>query len=43
MTLNFTMETRHIANVDKIEALLAKVEAMDIAPTRKAIAEDEGI
>jgi len=25
------------------EALLAKVEAMDIAPGRKAIAEDEGV
>ncbi len=42
VTLNFTMETRHIANVDKIEALLAKVEAMDIAPTGKVIDEDEG-
>lgn len=41
VTLNFTMETRHIANVDKIEALLAKVEAMDIAPTGKVIDEDE--
>jgi hypothetical protein len=41
VTLNFTMETRHIANVDKIEALLAKVEAMDIAPTGKLIDEDE--
>lgn len=32
VTLNFSMETRHIANVDKIEALLAKVEAMDMVP-----------
>jgi hypothetical protein len=30
VTLNFSMETRHIANVDKIEALLERVEAMDI-------------
>ncbi|MDP3317422.1 MAG: hypothetical protein Q8M47_15300, partial [Devosia sp.] len=44
VTLNFTMETRHIANVDKIEALLAKVEAMDIAPTGKLITdEDESV
>ena len=43
VTLNFTMETRHIANVHKIEDLLAKIEAMDIAPGRKAIAEDEGV
>jgi hypothetical protein len=43
VTLNFTMETRHIANVEKIEYLLAKVEAMDIAPTGKVIAEDEGV
>jgi hypothetical protein len=41
VTLNFTMETRHIANVEKIEALLQKVEAMDIAPTGKVIAEDD--
>jgi len=43
VTLNFTMETRHIANVEKIEHLLDKVEAMDIAPTGKLIAEDEGL
>lgn len=43
VTLNFTMETRHIANVEKIEHLLAKVESMDIAPSGKVIAEDEGI
>jgi len=41
VTLNFTMETRHIANVDKIEALLAKVEAMDIAPTGKLITDED--
>jgi hypothetical protein len=43
VTLNFTMETRHIANVEKIEHLLAKVEAMDIAPTGKVIVEDDGV
>jgi hypothetical protein len=43
VTLNFTMETRHIANVEKIEHLLDKVEAMDIAPTGKVIAEDDGV
>jgi hypothetical protein len=37
VTFNFSMEQRHIANVDKIEALLAKVEAMDIVkPQRPA-------
>ncbi len=41
VTLNFTMETRHIANVDKIEALLAKIEAMDIAPTGKLITDED--
>jgi hypothetical protein len=40
VTLNFSMETRHIDNVDKIMALLAKVEAMDIVtPPRPAVAE----
>jgi hypothetical protein len=43
VTLNFTMETRHIANVERIEHLLAKVEAMDIAPTGKVIAEDDTV
>jgi len=43
VTLNFTMETRHIANVEKIEQLLARIEAMDIVPTGKVIAEDETI
>jgi hypothetical protein len=42
VTLNFSMETRHIANVEKITALLERVEAMDIAPTGKAVVEDEG-
>ena len=43
ITMNFSMETRHIANVDRITALLEKVEAMDIAPTGKVVAEDEAI
>ena len=30
VTLNFSMETRHIANVDKITALLDRIEASDI-------------
>jgi hypothetical protein len=40
VTFNFSMEQRHISNVDKIMALLAKVEAMDLPPTaRKAAIE----
>jgi hypothetical protein len=43
ITFNFTMEERHIANVDKVMALLDRVEAMDIAPRSKVIVEtDEG-
>lgn len=34
VTLNFSMETRHIANVEKIERLLEEVEARDVAPHR---------
>ena len=30
VTMNFSMETRHIANVDKISELLERIEAMDI-------------
>ncbi|WP_417310723.1 hypothetical protein [Devosia sp.] len=37
VTLNFSMETRHIDNVGKIEKLLAKVEAMDIPPAAKTV------
>ena len=41
VTFNFSMEDRHIANVDAISTLLERVEAMDIAPTtRKVIEED---
>lgn len=43
ITMNFSMETRHIDNVEKITALLERVEAMDIAPTGKVVAEDEGV
>jgi hypothetical protein len=39
ITFNFTMEERHIANVDKVTALLERVEAMDIAPRNKVIVE----
>ncbi len=40
VTLNFSMETRHIANVDKITALLSEIEARDLPPTtRKPAAE----
>ena len=42
VTLNFSMEQRHIVNVDKIVTLLEKVEAMDIPPaTRPAPLEVE--
>jgi hypothetical protein len=41
VTLNFSMETRHIANVDKIMTLLEKVEAMDVAPSGRNVVEDE--
>ena len=41
ITLNFTMEDRHIANVDKIITLLDRVEAMDFAPRDKVIVEAE--
>jgi hypothetical protein len=41
VTFNFSMETRHIANVDKIGALLDRVEAMDIVPRSKVIVEED--
>ncbi|MGN6486666.1 MAG: hypothetical protein ACTHLT_02445 [Devosia sp.] len=43
VTLNFTMEERHIANVPKIEALLARVEALDLTPAGKPVAKSEGL
>jgi hypothetical protein len=40
MTLNFIMEQRHIDMVERIEPLIAQIEAMDLPPTtRKAPAE----
>jgi hypothetical protein len=39
VTFNFTMEERHIANVDKITALLDRVEVSDFAPRDKVIVE----
>ena len=39
VTFNFTMETRHIANVDKITTLLERIEASDFAPRDKVIVE----
>ena len=39
VTFNFTMEERHIANVDKIVALLDRIEASDFAPRHKVIVE----
>ncbi|HZY67546.1 MAG TPA: hypothetical protein VFE52_03110 [Devosia sp.] len=39
VTFNFTMEDRHIANVDKVLTLLDRVEASDFAPRDKVIVE----
>lgn len=41
ITLNFTMENRLLANVDRIMPLLEKVEAMQIAPTSRKVEETE--
>jgi hypothetical protein len=41
ITMNFSMEGRHIANVDKIMPLLERIEAMDLAPTDRRAADDE--
>jgi hypothetical protein len=41
ITFNFSMEDRHIVNVDKIMPLLERIEAMDIAPTDRKVAEEE--
>jgi hypothetical protein len=40
LTMNFSMEERHIANVDKIMPLLEKIEAMQIAPSGRKVQED---
>ena len=39
VTFNFTMEDRHIANVDKVMTLLDRIEAHDIPRRSKAIVE----
>ena len=39
ITMNFTMEDRHIANVDKITTPLDRIEAADFAPRDKVIVE----
>ncbi|MGV3490046.1 MAG: hypothetical protein ACO1OG_01875, partial [Devosia sp.] len=41
VTMNFSMETRHIENVDRITALLERVEAMDIAPPTKTVVDED--
>jgi hypothetical protein len=41
VTMNFTMEMRHIANVDRIIGLLDKIEAMDLPEPKRRAAEDE--
>ena len=39
VTFNFTMEDRHIANVDKVMTLLDRIEASNFAPRDKLIIE----
>ncbi|HET8729036.1 MAG TPA: hypothetical protein VFO41_16160 [Alphaproteobacteria bacterium] len=41
LALSFSMEQRHIANVHKIEDLLDSVEAMDLPPSRRRVAEED--
>ncbi|MEQ1768705.1 MAG: hypothetical protein ABL879_02615 [Devosia sp.] len=41
VTLNFSMEQRHITNVDKIMPLLERIEASEIAPLNRMVSEDE--
>lgn len=40
VTFNFSMEERHIRNVHKIADLLEKIEAMEIAPSGRKVAEE---
>ena len=40
VTLSFSMETRHLANVSKVETLLEQVERRDVSPRRMAVAAD---
>jgi hypothetical protein len=39
VTFNFSIEQRHMASVDKVLPLLARIEAMDIVPRSKLIVE----
>jgi hypothetical protein len=41
VTMNFSMEQRHIDNVDRIMTLLEKIEAMEIAPANRGVAEED--
>src|SRR5690606_25960129 len=41
VTFNFSIEERHLANVDRVTELLERVEAMDIPPTGRAVREEE--
>lgn len=41
VTLNFSLEQRHLPGVDKIEPLLQRIEAMDIAPGSRRVVEDD--
>jgi hypothetical protein len=40
VTMNFSMEQRHIDNVDKIMPLLERIEAMDLAPSNRPVEDD---
>ncbi len=40
MTFNFSMEQRHIDNVDKIMPLLERVETMRIAASNRAVQDE---
>lgn len=41
VTFNFSIEQRHMASVDKVEPLLERIEAMDIAPRDKVIVDND--
>ena len=41
VTMNFSMETRHIANVDRITELLDRLETMEFAPAGRPLVEEE--
>jgi hypothetical protein len=42
LTMNFSMEERHIANVDKIMPLLERIEAMELAPSGRTVMDEDG-